>query len=370
MADKTPSPAISKRLKDCRQAMKGAGLPALLVTNRFDHVYLTGFTGEDSAVLITKNGVHVISDGRFDVSIGREVPWARVSIRKGQLIDEIVKVIGRSRLKKVGIQSEYMTVGMRNDLAGKLAGVKLVESPPILGDMRTLKTRPEMKKLEKAVRIAEDAFQATLKTIRIGQTELELAGRLEYEMKRRGSTSPSFDTIVAVNGNAALPHAVPGRSKVKRGCLILFDWGATYDFYRSDLTRTVFIGSIPPQMRDVYEIVLAAQEKAIAAIKPGMRMCDVDAVAREYIAAAGYGEEFNHGLGHGLGLDVHEAPSLSYRSDEKLRAGMVVTVEPGVYLPGIGGVRIEDDVLVTSKGPRVLSHLRKTLKTAVQPAKA
>jgi Xaa-Pro aminopeptidase len=146
---------------------------------------------------------------------------------------------------------------------------------------------------------------------------------------------------------------------------VLIDWGATYRFYRSDLTRTIFIGSIPGKMRRVYEVVLAAQRRAISAIRPGARMCDVDAVAREHITGEGFGDYFNHGLGHGLGLDVHEPPSLSWRSSEKLRSGMVVTVEPGIYLPGTGGVRIEDDVLVTPRGGRVLTHLRKDLKSAV-----
>ncbi|HRX87530.1 MAG TPA: M24 family metallopeptidase, partial [Phycisphaerae bacterium] len=153
--------------------------------------------------------------------------------------------------------------------------------------------------------------------------------------------------------------------KLKRGCTLLLDWGATYGFYRSDLTRTVFIGSIPPKMREVYALVLAAEQMAIAAVRPGARMCDVDAVARRHIADAGYGEFFNHGLGHGLGLDVHEAPSLRWSSTETFRAGMVVTVEPGIYLPGVGGVRIEDDVLVTSTGHKVLTRLDKDLDSAV-----
>ncbi len=338
---------------------------AFLVTNRFDHYYLTGFTGEDSAVLITRSCVHVISDGRFDTSIKQETPWAKVSLRKGQLVDEIASVVAQYKARSIAIQPEYMTVSTRGDLNKKLQNVKLIDAPPIVGDMRVLKDAGEVKIIQQAVDIAEEAFKATLKTIKVGQTEQEIAGRLEYEMKRRGSTTPSFESIVAIDANAALPHAVPGQRKVNPGCTILIDWGATYRFYRSDLTRTLFVGSIPPKMREVYETVLAAQKKAIQAVKPGARMCDVDAVARQHIEKAGFGEEFNHGLGHGLGLDVHEAPSLSYRSDEKLRSGMVVTVEPGVYIPGLGGVRIEDDVLVTPKGCRVLSSLKKDLKTAV-----
>lgn len=152
---------------------------------------------------------------------------------------------------------------------------------------------------------------------------------------------------------------------VKKGSAVLFDWGARVGFYCSDLTRMVFVGSIPPKIEEIYKVVLGAQKRAISAIRPGTRMCDVDAVARNHIVDAGFGGAFNHGLGHGLGLDVHEAPSLSWRSDKKLRRGMLVTVEPGVYLPGIGGVRIEDDVLVTRDGRRVLSRLSKKLEDAV-----
>ena len=224
--------------------------------------------------------------------------------------------------------------------------------------------------IDEAIRVAEEAFRAMGKTIRVGQTEIELAARLEYEMKRRGSSSPAFDSIVAVDANAALPHACPGKRKVRRGSMILFDWGATYRFYRSDLTRVVFVGSIPRTIRRIYQIVLEAQQRAIAAIRPGQKMCDVDAVARNHIAEAGYKKEFGHGLGHGLGLDVHEAPALSWRSSEELQAGTVVTVEPGIYLPGVGGVRIEDDVLVTPTGCRILSRLTKDLKSAVLSARA
>jgi Xaa-Pro aminopeptidase len=367
---KKPSALIESRLRTCRRLMARRKIAALLVTNRFDHYHLTGFTGEDSAVLVTPRLVHVISDGRFDTAIRQEVPWAQVSLRKGQLLDEIATVVQRYRLRQLAVQANHMTVADRSALGPKLRRVRLVDAPSLIGEMRLLKDKSELALMNRAVRIAEDAFRATLQTIRVGQTELELAARLEYEMKRRGSSTPAFDSIVAIDANAALPHAFPGQRKVKKGCTILFDWGATYRFYRSDLTRTVFVGSIPPRLGQAYELVLEAQQRAIAAIRPGARMCDVDAVARRCIADAGYEKEFNHGLGHGLGLDVHEAPSLSWRSSEKLRAGMVVTVEPGVYLPGIGGVRIEDDVLVTPAGGRLLSRLNKSLRSALLAAPA
>lgn len=370
MAKPSPAPVYRQRIEALRKALARHRLSALLITNRFDHVHLLGFTGEDSAVLVTKSAVQLISDGRFATSIGQEAPWAKVALRKGTLNEEIVKVVAGLRLRSLAVQAEYLTVAARAELARGLRGVRLTDAPPLFRELRICKSAEELKLIDRAARIAEDAYRATLATLRIGQTEQEVAARLEYEMKRRGSTSPAFDSIVAVDANAALPHAVPGTRKLKRGCTLLVDWGATYGFYRSDLTRTVFIGSIPPKMREVYALVLAAQEMAIAAIRPGARMCDVDAVARGHIAAAGYGEFFNHGLGHGLGLDVHEAPALRWSSTETLREGMVVTVEPGVYLPGVGGVRIEDDILVTRRGHKVLTRLDKDLDSAViKPAR-
>lgn len=365
MSREAPSAEIRRRLRICRQTLRRHKVAAYLVTNRADHYYLTGFSGEDSALLVTAREVYLISDGRFETSIRQEAPWAKVALRQGQLVDEIAKVVRRARVKSLAVQAETMSVAQRDTLRRKLRGVKVSAAPSIVDELRVLKTSAELKIVDRAIRIAEAAYRAMLATIRLGQTELELAARLEFEMKKRGSTAPAFESIVAIDANAALPHAVPGQRRVKRGCTILFDWGATYRFYRSDLTRTIFVDSIPPKMRRAYELVLAAQKKAIAALRPGARMCAVDAVARSHIAEAGFGDAFNHGLGHGLGLDVHEPPSLSWRSAEKLRAGMVVTVEPGIYLPGVGGVRIEDDVLVTPKGHKVLSRLTKTIETAV-----
>lgn len=340
-------------------------ITAYLITNRADHYYLTGFSGEDSAVLVTRSAVWVITDRRFETSAKSEVGWARISFRDGLLVTQIANTLKEAKINRLAIQSESLTVETKSRLARSAKGVRLMDAPPFLESLRCIKDSREKNRINEAVRIAENAFRAMLKTIRLGQTELELAARLEYEMKRRGSQKPAFDTIVAIDSNAALPHAFAGDRRVRKGSTVLVDWGATYGFYRSDLTRTFFIGSIPPTLSKVYSVVLAAQKRAIAAIKPGARMCDVDAVARKYIAGAGFGDRFTHGLGHGIGLDIHEAPSLSWRSDKPLKAGMVVTVEPGVYLPGVGGVRIEDDVLVSSRGPQILSRLGKSLRSAV-----
>ncbi len=355
-----PSPLIKGRLARCRRLMKKHGIAAMLISKPMDAFYLIGFTGEDSAVLVLANDVHLISDGRFDECINQECPWTTRWMRKGLLNDEIAKVCKTLKLRSVAVQTDGLSLADYRTIDKLAKTTKLTDAPSILEDMRCLKDEHELKELQRAIKVAQQAFMAMRRSIRIGQTELELAARLEYEMKKRGSSQPSFPTICAEGPNSALPHAHPGSRKVKRGSAILFDWGARVGNYCSDLTRMVFVGSIPSKIDVVYDVVLEAQKRAIMAIKPGRRMCDIDTVARDYIVKAGYGEAFNHGLGHGLGLDVHESPSLSWRSDQKLRAGMVVTVEPGIYLPGVGGVRIEDDVLVTPDGYRVLSTLNKT----------
>lgn len=362
---KKPSALIAGRLQRCHAEMARNKLSAYLLTNRHDHYYLAGFSGEDSALLVTRNAVWVISDGRFEESIGKECPWAKVTLRKGQLADEIGKVCKRLKPKKVAVQTDHLSIDEHTAIRRAARPTRLVKAPPIVNNMRLCKDNAELKAMAEAIRVAEEAFKATRRSIRVGQTEQDIAARLEYEMAKRGSTAPAFPSIVAEGPNAALPHAAPGKRKIHKGSAILIDWGATVGFYRSDLTRVVFVGTIQPKIREVYEVVLQAQLRAIKAICPGRRMCDVDKVARDHIAEAGFGKQFGHGLGHGLGIDVHEAPALSWRSDKKLEPGMVVTVEPGIYLPGVGGVRIEDDVLVTARGCKVLSHLRKDIRSAI-----
>jgi len=338
---------------------------AYLITQHQDYSYLTGFSGEDSAILLMPRAVHVISDSRFDEVIGEEIPWAKKHLRKMLLTDEVGKICGKLKLDRLAVQADGLTVETFDTLKKKVKPTNLAKAPAIVNGMRKIKDDEELVALHKAIVVAQEAFVATCASIAIGQTERELAARLEYEMRLRGAAGRSFETIVAEGANASHPHAHAGDRRVEAGSAILFDWGAKVGVYCSDLTRCVFMGRIPPPLEEVYKVVLDAQLAAIDAIRPGARMCDVDAVARKKITSAGYGKQFGHGLGHGLGIDVHEPPSLSWRSDEELAAGMVVTVEPGVYLPGVGGIRIEDDVVVTAEGCRVLSDLKKDLSSAV-----
>jgi len=362
---KTMADHIARRIARCRAGLKSRGVPAYLITQAADVFYTTGFTGEDSAVIITPRTVHVVTDPRFAEACDDEIPWATTHMRKGSLQDEVAKVCRRINVDRVAYQPDGVTVAFLSSLRAAIKPFRLVKAPPIANHLRLCKDETELRVMGEAIGIAQEAFTATRRFVRVGRSEQEIAAKLEFEMRRRGASASAFETIVAVDGNASRPHARAGQRKVKRGSLILIDWGAKVGGYHSDLTRVLFVGRIPPRFGEVYELVLCAQQAAIDAIRPGERMCDIDAIARAMITKAGYGKMFGHGLGHGLGLNVHEPPALSWRSSQRLADGMVVTVEPGVYIPGVGGVRIEDDVLVTGDGHRVLSKLNKNLNRAI-----
>jgi Xaa-Pro aminopeptidase len=356
---------IAARLEKCRKQMAKARLSAYLITNPVDQIYLTGFTGEDGAAVITADKVYLITDGRFDEQADREAPWAKKIVRSKGISDELTKLRKRLRWRRVGFQADCLTVTQSSTFRKALKPARLLRAKPIVNDLRLCKDDHELRATRRAIEVAQDAFRATCKAIRIGMTEHEVAARLEYEMRRRGASGAAFPSIVAEGPNAALPHAQPGNRRIRNGSLLLIDWGAAVGHYRSDLTRVVFVRRIPPRFRRMYAAVLEAQRRAIAAVRPGISTRAVDRAARSYLKSVGYGKAFTHGTGHGLGLNVHEAPSLSRRNPVPLRPGMVITIEPGVYRRGVGGIRIEDDVQVTQDGPRVLSSLSAGLNDMV-----
>jgi Xaa-Pro aminopeptidase len=358
---------LQERLSSVREYLGAKRLDGLLISSRVDQVYLTGFTGEDGMVLVTPQQVYLLSDFRFKTAAREQAAWARFVTRKKGIAEELAKVVRRIGISRIGVVPERITVAAGRELRKMLrpAGGRLVYVRNPVADLREKKDAAEIALIRKAVNAAEEAFRAVRRSIRPGQTELELASRLNYEMGRRGAAGPSFPTIVAEGPNSALPHAEPGGRAVRSGSAVLFDWGACVGGYCSDLTRVVFIDKIPPQFRRVYGVVLEAQQRAIRGVRAGRSIRRLDAVARSYITQCGHGKEFGHSLGHGLGLDVHEPPSLNARNKARLESGMVVTIEPGVYLPGIGGVRIEDNVLVRDGGCEVLTTLPRDLEWAV-----
>ena len=358
-------PHLSVRTARLRRQITQVGLDGLLVSNPADIRYLSGFCGDDSWLVITRRSRRMISDLRFQQELSRTCPWIRSVMRRGRLHEALAKVARSMRIGRLGFQAEHITVAQARVLAKSVGGKRLKAVTGWLAELRAVKDDVELASIRRAIRIQEQAFGQLVSHIRPGMTEQEVAAYLEYTMKQLGASGSSFSTIVAAGTNSALPHAVPGRRRLKRNQIILIDFGARVDGYCGDLTRVVCLGRMPARLAKVYQIVREAQLAAVEAIKPGVLLRDVDAVARRIIRKAGYGSRFAHSLGHGIGLDIHEQPILSPRIDGELRPGHVVTVEPGIYLPGIGGVRIEDDVAVTERGRRKLSSLPTDLESAM-----
>jgi len=360
-------PHLADRVRTMQKRLRSTGASALLATNPCDIRYLTGFIGDDSWALIPMRGakVYILSDFRFREQIQNEAPHATAIMRQKGLVEELGLLASKIKAKKIALQPDYTTLSIRKALAKHLGAKRLMAIDDGLIQQRAVKDADEIKAIRKALSIQQRAFRETCDFIKPGQSEYEVAAYLEYRMRSLGADGVSFPSIVAADANASLPHAVPGKKKIKAGGLVLIDWGAKWGGYCSDLTRVVAIGKMKPKMREIYKIVLDAQITAIHAIAPGKRLCDIDAVARRVIEKAGYGERFGHSLGHGIGLDIHEQPVLSAKAKGELQPGHVVTVEPGIYLSGVGGVRIEDDVLVTPRGHKTLSDLPKSLESAI-----
>ncbi len=337
--------------------MRDRELDGLLVQDRMDQYWLTGFTGEDGMVLVTERKVVLLTDGRFDEAATREAPWARKVLRKTRGPEETAREIARARLERVGYDPQQMTIGSFTALRKAARPTSLVAASGLIGPLREIKDAGEVRRIRAAIDCAQKSFQALRRWLRPGQTEREIAARLVYEMQKRGAQEPAFPPIVAAGATSSLPHYTPGSRKLKANQGLLIDWGARLNWYVSDLTRVIVVGTMPRRLERIYEIVRAAHDEAVAALAPGRTGAEIDGIARRLISKAGYGERFMHSLGHGIGLDVHEQPRLSKLAKEPLAAGMVVTVEPGIYLPGFGGVRLESDVLITRRGYEVLSDL-------------
>ena len=350
-----------------RKKLRDEGLPGLLVTNHINVSYLTGFTGDASYLLVHNDGDLLISDSRFTVQLKEECPDLDTKIRPRtqSVIDAAVAAIKKSKLASFGIESQSMNVATHRRLEESLPKAKILSAGGLVESLREIKDKYEIESIRRAVRQAEKAIGVITNNMVPDQTELSVAADIEHTIRRFGGHGCSFPPIVAVGSRAALPHAPPTPQRISESEFVLIDWGARESQYVSDLTRIFATGRISPKLRKIYGIVLEAQRRAIKKIRPGTTMGTIDAAARSFIDQSGFGKNFGHGLGHGIGLEVHEAPRLVDKQKRELRAGMVVTVEPGIYLPGWGGVRIEDDVLVTRDGHEVLSTLPKELEDCV-----
>lgn len=364
-------PDFVERRQKLRRLLKGAGVDSLLVTDVPNVTYLTGFTGDSSYLLVKADGKAggetLLSDFRYITQLEEECPGLDVVIRKTgvKLADAVADVAKKHKATKLGIEGGSMSVATYESIRDKVPG-QLVTTAGLVEQLREIKDREEIDEIRWAVKIASKAFAAVRATLRPDQSEKDVADELEAQVRRHGGQCTSFTPIVGVGRRGALPHGRPmANVHIRDDEFVLIDWGARGRGYVSDLTRILVTGRISPKLERVYGVVLKAQLAAIEAIRPGALMKDVDAAARNVIAKAGFGEKFGHSLGHGIGLQVHEQPRLAVDQDRPLKAGMVVTVEPGIYLPEWGGVRIEDDVLVTKSGHEVLSSVPKELEACV-----
>ena len=361
-----PDRYLARRDKLRRQLRK-ENVEALLFTDFTNVTYLTGFMGDDSFLLVRSDGDLIISDPRYTTQLSEEAPGLDAEIRQPGVTmpRAVVKVLQSARIHRLGVEGDSMTLSLRERIVKEMAALEIVPLAGLVEQLRIVKDPGEIAELREAVDFAQRAFAVLRAGLRPDMSERQARNELEYQMRLFGAEDYAFPSIVATGPRAALPHAKVSDRTIGSADLVLVDWGASGRLYKSDLTRVLVTGKISPKLERVYGVVLNAQRKAIDAIRPGVEAKAVDQVAREAIAKAGFGRYFGHGLGHGLGLKVHEAPRLAKDSSDVLKPGMVVTVEPGVYLPGWGGVRIEDDVLVTRDGHEVLTNVPKQFEDAV-----
>jgi Xaa-Pro aminopeptidase len=354
---------LSRREK-LRAMLKSGEMDAFLVNAASNVSYLTGFSGDSSVVVLGLKRDLIVSDGRYTTQLEQECPGLEVLIRlPGQEMNPaLAHVLESMGLRRVGLEATSFSMADYQVLEQMASAVALVGVKGWVEVLRQIKDDGEIAEIREAVHSAERAFTMLRAGLRRGETEKDAADALESYLRRCGATGASFPPIVAVGVRSALPHARPtANTRIGDDDFVLIDWGATGHPYKSDLTRVLVTGKVTSKFEAVYRVVLSALERAIAAIRPGVKAHDVDAEARSVIEEAGFGRFFDHGLGHGLGMDIHEAPRIRKESNAVLEPGMVFTVEPGVYLPDWGGIRIEDDVLITPDGCEVLSRIARSL---------
>ncbi|MCO5388000.1 Xaa-Pro peptidase family protein [Desulfosporosinus sp.] len=345
------------RLQQMRQQMHNGNIDAYVVMRPENGRYLSGFSGGETTLYITLEKALLLTDFRYIEQAKAQAPEFEI-IDAGQDHFTTLSEIGQ-QAQWVGFEGDFITYVDFGKLKDAFSQAELLSLPDLVSHLRSIKDSSEIELIRQAVKIADMAFDEALKTIEIGQTEEEIGLNLEFSMRRAGASGGSFDFIVASGVRSAMPHGTASSKRVQSGEFLTMDFGAIYQGYCSDITRTVFIGDPEDKHRQVYDTVLAAQRAGIQAVAPGRTGKEVDAVARAIIEKAGYGDYFGHGLGHSVGLAIHEGPNLNKREERLLEPGMVITVEPGIYIPNWGGVRIEDIVLVTENGCEVLTKAPK-----------
>jgi Xaa-Pro aminopeptidase len=352
---------VSNRISAARVCLERVGADLLVVSNLSNIRYLTGFTGSEGVLVLSPEDAWFLTDSRYTSQAGEQVSGAKV-VQFSNRTESVVALLKEAGGAKVAFEGAHTSVAVHQELSKQLPGIEWVPADSELTPLRTVKDADEIAILERVAAIASEALLETLERVRPGAVESEVAWALEVAMREKGAEGKSFDFIVASGERGALPHGKASDKKIAAGELVTLDYGAFYRGYCSDETVTVCVGEPDDRQRDIYETVRVAQQKAIEAVRPGMIFRDLDAVARDYIASKGYGDYFGHGLGHGVGLDIHEHPTVSPRGSAVVQEGMVFTIEPGIYIPGFGGVRIEDTVVVERDGCRPITQVPKALK--------
>lgn len=342
------------RVKKVRKAIKKKEVDALIVSDRLNVEYLTGFRGTYGFLLVYPNAVYLFTDSRYYQRCKKEIAGVKIHLVKNDWSLPY-------KVKRLGFEACSVDYNAYRGWRGKFKGIKLVPTRFLIEQIRMIKQPEELKAIRKAARITEGIVKKIRRRIKPGVSECDLAKQIEDWMRESPNTLPAFPPIVACGKNASMPHAGTSKRRLRNNQLILIDLGAKFRGYSSDLTRTFWMGRITRKFKEVYNIVLTAQQAAVENIAPGKRISEIDSIARNCIKRKGYGKYFGHPLGHGIGMFVHEIPRVGSKNKHNLKPGMVFSVEPGIYIPGWGGVRIEDMVLVTDKGCEVLTKSPKGL---------
>ncbi len=356
-------PDYEHRQSQLRKLLRRAESSALLVSSPANITYLTGFTGGDSLFILMRNSGTLVSDARYEQQIEEECPGTNVFIRRQaeSTLNAAGEIIKQFRLSSILVESDSLTLGQFESLKSQLTGTELGMSQGLVEQLREIKDDWEIHQIRRAVRIAERAFCAVKEGLTAESTESEIARDLEFMIRKLGGRGLAFPAIVGVGPRSALPHGHPQQHQLKEYPFVLIDWGANEGLYLSDLTRVLVTSRLPAKFERIYNDVLKAHEVASQLLRPGAKMSDIDRAARTVLDDAGLGKRFTHGLGHGFGLEIHESVRLSKGNDRLLAPGMVVTIEPGVYFPDWGGIRIEDDYWITDDGCERLSTLPRDL---------
>ncbi len=344
-----------RRLERLHTILQKNHLDGILVSSQPNITYLTGFLSSDSYLLVTPKQNFFITDSRFYQQARAWLNGLSIKLAGRSVFNTIARLAKKCKIKHLGFEAKNLDVAQYHKIKSLLRPLHFISTHGLIEELRKIKEPEELTKIKNAVTISAHALRYAQRIIRPGFSEIEIAAELERFIRYKGARTTSFETIVASGENSALPHHLTSKRRLKRCECLFIDIGVDYQGYKSDLTRTFFLGKIPSKISKIYRIVHQAQVQAINMIKPGVKICEIDRCARQYIAKHGYGGFFAHNLGHGIGLEIHEAPFISTDNKTTTEAGMVFTVEPAIYLPGKFGVRIEDNIAVTENGCEVLS---------------